>query len=60
MEVEMVQKPKSTKEKNKLETAREDFEKMMKEIEPFMKKKETRIPPSSSGEWVTSEMEAQQ
>ena len=59
MQVNLKQRHKITEEEiQRFETARKDFAKAMKEIEPFIKKTEKK-PVSTSGEWVTSEIEQQ-
>ncbi len=45
----------SEEDLNKYEAAKKDFDKLIKEIEPFMKKREKQRTPSS-GEWVTAEL----
>jgi hypothetical protein len=46
--------------KERLELAKKDFDKMMKEIRPFIKKRSTRIHSTSDGWIVTSEQNQQQ
>jgi hypothetical protein len=46
--------------KEKLEAAKKDFDKMMKEISPFIKKRSVRIYSTSDGWIVTSEQKQQQ
>jgi hypothetical protein len=46
--------------KEKLESARKDFDKIMREIGPFIKKRGTRVDSTSDGWMITSEQTQQQ
>ena len=50
----------STNGKEKLEITRKDFDKIMREISPFIKKRGTRVYSTSDGWIVTSEQKQQQ
>jgi len=58
MQVEVKNKA-SKEERDRLEAARKDFDKFMKEIAPFIKKKKLEAY-RQIGEWRTSEIEEQQ
>jgi hypothetical protein len=51
---------KYSNEKEKLEIARKDFDKIMKRIGPFIKKRGTRVDSTSAGWMVTSEQKQRQ
>jgi len=57
---EVEKKSADEKGKEKLEIARKDFDKMMREISPFIKKRGTRVDSTSSGWMITSEQRRQQ
>jgi hypothetical protein len=59
MQVQKVEK-KSANKKERLEAARKDFDKIMKEISPFIKKRGTRVDSTSAGWMITSEQREQQ
>ena len=60
MQVEQNQKQKMTEgEQAKFDSAKQDFDKIMKELEPSLKKgKKKRY--QSSGEWITLEIQQEQ
>jgi len=51
---------KSSNEKEKLEIARKNFDKIMREISPYIKKRGTRVDSTSEGWIVTSETKLRQ